>query len=235
MDDLKIPNHVAIIMDGNGRWATKRGKKRSMGHLEGSKTLEKLALHAIKKGVKILSVYAFSTDNFKRSKEEVDYLMDLFITMFKNKMKKIEKEGIRIVFSGRRHPLRDDVLDAMGEIVDNTKNNQNGILNICLNYGGQEEIVDASKKMALDLLNKNISIEDIDKVSFSKYLYQDLPPVDLLIRTSGEYRISNFMPYQITYAEFYFTDVLFPDFKEDEFDKAIDSFNHRDRRFGNAK
>lgn len=235
MDDLKIPNHVAIIMDGNGRWATKRGKKRSMGHLEGSKTLEKLALHAIKKGVKILSVYAFSTDNFKRSKEEVDYLMDLFIMQFKNKMKKIQKEGIKVVFSGRRHPLRDDVLEAMDEIVDNTKNNQNGILNICLNYGGQEEIVDASKKMALDLLNKNISIEDIDKVSFSKYLYQDLPPVDLLIRTSGEYRISNFMPYQITYAEFYFTDVLFPDFKEDEFDKAIDSFNHRDRRFGNAK
>lgn len=235
MNDLKIPNHVAIIMDGNGRWATKRGKKRSLGHLEGSKTLEKLALHAIKKGVKILSVYAFSTDNFKRSKEEVDYLMDLFIKMFKNKMKKIEKEGIKVVFSGRRHPLRDDVLEAMDEIVNNTKDNKNGILNICLNYGGQEEIVDASKKFALDIINKNISMEDIDKVSFNKYLYQNLPPVDLLIRTSGEYRISNFMPYQIAYAEFYFTDVLFPDFKEDEFDKAIDSFNHRDRRFGNAK
>lgn len=235
MDDLKIPNHVAIIMDGNGRWATKRGKKRSMGHLEGSKTLEKLALHAIKKGVKVLSVYAFSTDNFKRSKEEVDYLMDLFITMFKNKMKKIQKEGIKVVFSGRRHPLRDDVLEAMDDITENTKDNKNGILNICLNYGGQEEIVDASKKMAIDLINKNISMEDIDKVFFNKYLYQDLPPVDLLIRTSGEYRISNFMPYQISYAEFYFTDVLFPDFKENEFDKAIDSFNHRDRRFGNAK
>lgn len=235
MNDLKIPGHVAIIMDGNGRWATKRGKKRSAGHLEGSKTLEKLALHAIKKGVKVLSVYAFSTDNFKRSKEEVDYLMDLFIIQFKNKMKKIEKEGIKVVFSGRRHPLRDDVLDAMDNIAERTKDNQNGILNICLNYGGQEEIVDASKKMALDLLNKNISMDDIDKISFNKYLYHDLPPVDLLIRTSGEYRISNFMPYQISYAEFYFTDVLFPDFKEDEFDKAIDSFNNRDRRFGNAK
>lgn len=235
MDDLKIPNHVAIIMDGNGRWATRRGKKRSAGHLEGSKTLEKLALHAIKKGVKILSVYAFSTDNFKRSKEEVNYLMDLFIIQFKNKMKKIEKEGIKVVFSGRRHPLRDDVLEAMDDITERTKNNQNGILNICLNYGGQEEIVDASKKMALDLLNKNISMEEINKLSFTKYLYQELPPIDLLIRTSGEYRISNFMPYQIAYAEFYFTDVLFPDFKEGEFDKAIDSFNHRDRRFGNAK
>lgn len=235
MDELKIPNHVAIIMDGNGRWATNRGKKRSAGHLEGSKTLEQLALHAIKRGVKVLSVYAFSTDNFKRSKEEVDYLMDLFIIQFKNKMKKIEKEGIKVLFSGRRHPLRDDVLDAMDEITERTKNNENGILNICLNYGGQEEIVDAAKKFAMDILNKTVSIEEIDKVSFNKYLYQDLPPVDLLIRTSGEYRISNYMPYQISYAEFYFTNVLFPDFKEDEFDKAIDSFNHRNRRFGNAK
>lgn len=235
MDDLIVPNHIAIIMDGNGRWATKRGKNRSAGHLEGSKTLEKLALHAIKRGVKVLSVYAFSTDNFKRSKEEVDYLMNLFIKMFKNKMKKIQDEGIKIVFSGRRHPLREDVLSAMDEIVDKTKNNKNGILNICLNYGGQEEIVDASKKFALDILNKNISMDEIDKISFNKYLYNNLPPVDLLIRTSGEYRISNFMPYQISYAEFYFTDVLFPDFKESELDKAIDSFNHRDRRFGNVK
>ena len=163
------------------------------------------------------------------------YLMDLFIIQFKNKMKKIEKEGIKVIFSGRRYPLRDDVLNAMDNIVERTKNNQNGILNICLNYGGQEEILDASKKMSLDLINKNISMEDIDKISFNKYLYQDLLPIDLLIRTSGEYRISNFMPYQIAYSEFYFTDVLFPDFKEDEFDKAIDSFNHRDRRFGNAK
>jgi undecaprenyl diphosphate synthase len=235
MNDVKIPYHVGIIMDGNGRWATKRGKKRSAGHLEGSKTLEKLALHAIKKGVKILSVYAFSTDNFKRSKDEVDYLMDLFIIQFKNKMKKIEKEGIKVVFSGRKSPLREDVLKAMDDIVKRTENNKNGILNICLNYGGQEEIVDASKKLINAVINNEINIEDIDKELFYKYLYQDLPPVDLLIRTSGEYRISNFMPYQITYSEFYFTDVLFPDFKEDEFDKAIDSFNNRDRRFGNAK
>lgn len=235
MNDLKIPYHVGIIMDGNGRWATNKGKKRSAGHLEGSKTLEKLALHAIKRGVKILSVYAFSTDNFKRSEEEVNYLMDLFITTFKNKMKKIEKEGIKVIFSGRRHPLREDVLSAMDEIVERTKNNKNGILNICLNYGGQEEIVDAAKKLAIDLMDKTVNMEDINKVSFSRYLYQDLPPIDLLIRTSGEYRISNFMPYQITYSEFYFTDILFPDFKENEFDHAIESYNHRDRRFGNAK
>ncbi len=235
MNEVIVPYHVGIIMDGNGRWATNRGEKRSMGHLEGSKTLEKLALHAIKRGVKILSVYAFSTDNFKRSEEEVNYLMDLFIVNFKRKMKKIESEGIKVLFSGRREPLREDVLKAMDNITKRTENNKNGILNICLNYGGQEEIVDATKKIVDNVINNKLDINDLDKNLFYKYLYQDLPPIDLLIRTSGEYRISNFMPYQITYSEFYFTDVLFPDFKEDEFDKAIESFNNRDRRFGNAK
>lgn len=227
-----IPNHVAIIMDGNGRWATKRGKKRTAGHLEGSKTMEKLALHAIKRGVKVLSVYAFSTDNFKRSEEEVNYLMNLFIKIFKSKMKIFHAEGIRVMFSGRIKPLRDDVIEAMEYISNNTKDNKNGILNICLNYGGQEEIVDASKKIANDISNGVLSIDDLNKESFYKYLYQDLPPIDLLIRTSGEYRVSNFMLYQMSYAEFYFTDTLFPDFLEDEFDKAIDNYQKRDRKFG---
>ena len=136
MDELKIPNHVAIIMDGNGRWATNRGLKRSEGHKEGSKTLEKVAIHAINKGVKVLSVYAFSTDNFKRTKEEVDYLMNLFILMFKTKFKVIDKENIKVIFSGRREPLSKSVLDAMDSIVKKTENNTKGILNICLNYGG---------------------------------------------------------------------------------------------------
>ena len=232
MNDNIIPKHVSIIMDGNGRWATKRGLKRSEGHLEGSKTLEKIALYAIKKGVKVLSVYAFSTDNFKRSEEEVNYLMNLFILMFTKKMKKIKKNNIKVIFSGRREGLRSDVLEAMDKITNDTSNNENGILNICINYGGQEEIVDGIKKIVKDVNNNKISIDDIDKAFFSKYLYQDLPPIDLLIRTSGEYRVSNYMIYQMAYSEFYFTDVLFPDFDEKEFDKAIDSFNHRDRRFG---
>lgn len=232
MNDNIIPKHVSIIMDGNGRWATKRGLKRSEGHLEGSKTLEKIALYAIKKGVKVLSVYAFSTDNFKRSEEEVNYLMNLFILMFTKKMKKIKKNNIKVIFSGRREGLRSDVLEAMDKITNDTSNNENGILNICINYGGQEEIVDGIKRIVKDVNNNKISIDDIDKAFFSKYLYQDLPPIDLLIRTSGEYRISNYMIYQMAYSEFYFTDVLFPDFDEKEFDKAIDSFNHRDRRFG---
>lgn len=235
MENIFVPKHVGIIMDGNGRWAKMRGKKRSFGHLEGSKTLENIALYAIECGVQILSVYAFSTDNFKRSKEEVDYLMDLFIIMFNKKMKKIKDNGIKVIFSGRREPLRKDVLASMDKIVEETKNNKRGILNICLNYGGQEEIVDATKKIVELVNNGELNIDDVDKNNFYKYLYNDLPSLDLLIRTSGEYRLSNFMPYQSTYSEFYFTDTLFPDFDNREFDKAIESYNKRDRRFGNAK
>lgn len=235
MENIVIPKHVGIIMDGNGRWAKMRGKKRSFGHLEGSKTLENIALYAIECGVQILSVYAFSTDNFKRSKEEVDYLMDLFIIMFNKKMKKIKDNGIKVIFSGRREPLREDVLASMHKIVEETKNNKRGILNICLNYGGQEEIIDATKKIVELVNNGELNIDDIDKNSFYRYLYNNLPPLDLLIRTSGEYRLSNFMPYQSTYSEFYFTDTLFPDFNNQEFDRAVESYNKRDRRFGNAK
>ncbi len=235
MCELKIPNHLAIIMDGNGRWATKLGKKRSYGHLEGSKTLEDLAVYSMKLGVKVLSVYAFSTDNFKRSEEEVNYLMNLFIKLFKTKLNKILDNNIKIVFSGRKEPLNKNVLDAMEEITEKTKNNNNGILNICLNYGGQEEIVDGVIRVINDIESGKISKNDLNKDLFSKYLYQDLPPIDLLIRTSGEYRVSNFMLYQMSYSELYFTDVLFPDFNEKELDKAIESYNKRDRRFGNAK
>ena len=235
MENIVIPKHVGIIMDGNGRWAKMRGKKRSFGHLEGSKSLEKIALYAIECGVQVLSVYAFSTDNFKRSKEEVDYLMDLFITMFNKKMKKIKDNDIKVIFSGRRKPLREDVLASMNKIVEETKNNKRGILNVCLNYGGQEEIIDATKKIVELVNNGELNIDDVDKNNFYKYLYNDLPPLDLLIRTSGEFRLSNFMPYQSTYSEFYFTDTLFPDFNNQEFDRAIESYNKRDRRFGNAK
>lgn len=235
MENIVIPKHVGIIMDGNGRWAKMRGRKRSFGHLEGSKTLENIALYAIECGVQVLSVYAFSTDNFKRSKEEVDYLMDLFITMFNKKMKKIKDNDIKVIFSGRREPLREDVLASMDKIVEKTKKNKRGILNICLNYGGQEEIVDATKKIVELVNNGELNINEIDKNNFYRYLYNNLPPLDLLIRTSGEYRLSNFMPYQSTYSEFYFTDTLFPDFNNQEFDRAVESYNKRDRRFGNAK
>jgi len=228
---MNVPKHVAIIMDGNGRWATKRGLKRSAGHLEGSKTLEKLAIHAMDMGISVLSVYAFSTDNFKRSADEVDYLMNLFIKMFKTKFDKLLKKGIKVVFSGRITNLREDVIKTMEEIEEKSKENEVGILNICLNYGGQEEIIDGAIKLAKEI-NNGLDINNLNREDFYKYLYQNLPPIDLLIRTGGEQRVSNFMLYQISYSEFYFTNTYFPDFDKSEFNKAIFMYDNRDRRFG---
>lgn len=233
--DYKIPNHVAIIMDGNGRWAQKRGLKRTKGHQMGAKVLKKISEYVYDKKIKVLSVFAFSTENWKRDKEEVDYLMDLFIKVFKDNFKSIKEKGVKIVFSGLKTKLNDKVLKEMEKMTEETKNNKNGVFNICLNYGGQDEIVEATKKISKEVVNGNIDIKDINKDMFNKYLFNDLPPIDLLIRTSGEYRISNFMLWQMAYAELYFTDVLWPDFDEKELDKAIDSFNKRDRRFGGVK
>ncbi|MBE6155021.1 MAG: di-trans,poly-cis-decaprenylcistransferase [Firmicutes bacterium] len=228
---MNVPKHVAIIMDGNGRWATKKGLKRSEGHLEGSKTLEKLAIHALGMGVEVLSVYAFSTDNFKRSKDEVDYLMNLFVKMFKTKFDKFNKKGIKVMFSGRKINLREDVIKSMEEIEEKTKENTSGILNICLNYGGQEEIIDGAIKLAKDI-NNGIDINNFTREDFYKYLYNELPPIDLLIRTGGEQRVSNFMLYQMSYSEFYFTNTLFPDFDKSELNKSLFMYENRDRRFG---
>ena len=225
---LKIPNHVAIILDGNGRWAKEKGLPRSMGHKEGFNNLKKLSKYILSKGIKIFSVYAFSTENFNRSTEEVDFLMDLFVKGFKKEKNYFNKENIKVVFSGRRENLRKDVLESMDELTYLTKNNTGGILNICLNYGGHFEIIDACRKM----IKENINPEDIDEELFNKYLYQDLPPIDYLIRTSGEIRVSNFMLWQMSYAEFYFPNTYFPDFNEEEFDKAIVEYTKRDRRFG---
>ncbi len=228
---MNVPNHVAIIMDGNGRWATKRGLKRSAGHLEGSKTLEKLAIHAQDMGVKVLSVYAFSCDNFKRDPEEVTYLMNLIVKYFNTKFEKIAKRGIKVLVSGRKTNLRPDVLEAIKNIEEKTKNNDKGILNICFNYGGQEEIIDASINLAKDI-NNGLDITTFTREDFYKYLYHDLPPIDLLIRTGGELRISNFMLYEMSYSEFYFTNTYFPDFNKSEFNKALFIYQNRDRRFG---
>ena len=232
MEELK---HIAIIMDGNGRWAKKRGLSRSLGHKEGSKTLETVALHALELNIPYLSVFAFSTENFKRSKEEVDFLMNLFIEMFTKKFKKLKEKGIKVVFSGIRDNLRKDVLESMDFITKETQNNNKMTLNICLNYGGQSEIVDTTKKIIKEVEKGNIKVDDINTELFEKYLYQHLPPIDLLIRTSGENRISNFMLWQMSYSEFYFTDTLFPDFKEKELDEAIKEYYNRNRKFGGVK
>lgn len=233
--EQKMPNHVAIIMDGNGRWAQKRGLKRTKGHQKGAEVLKKISEYVYDKKIKVLSVFAFSTENWKRDKEEVDYLMDLFLKAFKDNFDAVKKKGVRVVFSGLKDKLSDKVVKAMEKMSEETKNNNNGVFNICLNYGGQDEIVNASKKISEDVLNGNLSINDINKDSFGKYLFNDLPPIDLLIRTSGEYRISNFMLWQMAYAELYFTDTLWPDFDEKEMDKAIEAFCSRDRRFGGVK
>lgn len=233
--DYKIPNHVAIIMDGNGRWAQKRGLKRTKGHQMGAKVLKKISEYVYDKKIKVLSVFAFSTENWKRDKEEVDYLMDLFIKVFKDNFKSIKEKDVKIVFSGLKTKLNDKVLKEMERMTEETKNNKNGVFNICLNYGGQDEIVEATKKIVSDVKEGKIKIDDINKDMYNNYLFNDLPPIDLMIRTSGEFRISNFMLWQMAYAELYFTDVLWPDFDEKELDKAIDSFNKRDRRFGGVK
>jgi len=227
---MNIPNHVAIILDGNGRWAKARGLKRSLGHKAGFDNLKKLSKYIFKKGVKILSVYAFSTENFKRDAEEVNYLMDLLVNKFKSLINK--KDNVKIVFSGSRENLRSDVIETINEIENLTKDSDKHIFNICFNYGGRLDILSATKKIVNDCNNKLLNINDLNEDIYRKYLYNEIPDIDLLIRTSGEYRISNFMLYQISYAEMYFTNTLFPDFNNKEFDKAIESYNSRDRRFG---
>lgn len=227
-----IPNHIGIIMDGNGRWAEARGLARTVGHREGANTLKKLCKHISKRGIKYLSVYAFSTENFKRPKVEVDFLMDLFYKLFLKENSFISDNNIRVVFSGRRDLLSDKVLKAMDTLTDESKNNSGMLINICLNYGSQSEIVDMTRKIAELYKNDDINLDDIDIELVRKNLYQDLPPLDYVIRTSGEIRLSNFMMFQSSYAEFYFPEVLFPDFLEDEFDKALEQYKNRDRRFG---
>ncbi len=230
--DRNYPDHVAIILDGNRRWAKRQGLPPLQGHKKGFQNTQELVPYIIDKGVKVLSVFAFSNENFSRSKEEVTYLMDMFVNWFKKEFNKLHKENIKIIFSGRREPLREDVLEAMDYIKEKTKNNTKGVFNICINYGGQQEIVDATKKIAKDVKLGKLNEEAIDEKTLYHYMYNDLPPVDLLIRTSGEQRLSNFLLYELSYAEFLFTPICFPDFNREHFEEAIDEFNKRERKFG---
>ena len=233
MNELK---HVAIIVDGNGRWAKERGKIRSEGHLAGFKNLEKLIFHVSKNtDIEVLSLYVFSTENFKRDKQEVDYLMNLFVTMFDKVKKKYKKENLRIVFSGAKEPLPEEVIKKMENLKEETKDNTGLIVNFCLNYGGRREIVDTTKKIIKEVKEGKIEVEDITEEIFSKNLYNDLPDVDLLIRTSGEQRLSNFLLWQLSYAEFVFVKTYFPAFTIEEFEEVIKEYQNRDRRFGGIK
>lgn len=227
-----IPNHVAIIMDGNGRWAKNQGLERSKGHLAGSKNLEELIPYIFSRGVKVLSLYAFSTENFKRDKKEVDYLMNLFVKVLKKQFKTFQENKIKVVFSKRKEGLPDSLEKLISKIEKENVINPDYILNICINYSGSWEIVDTTKKICNQVINKEINIDDIDITYFMKNLYQDLPAIDLLIRTSGEYRLSNFMLFSLAYSELYFTKTFFPDFSKKEFDEALESYQKRDRRFG---
>ena len=192
-NELNIPNHIAIIMDGNGRWAKERGMKRTDGHLEGSKNLKRIVEHAQRLGIKVVTVYAFSTENWSRPKEEVDYLMNLIKEFFTKHIKELYEKNIKITFMGRRDRLSSDVLKIINEIKEKTKNNDGIILNIGLDYGGQDEILEMVKKIATKVQNKEITIENIDKNIIEENLMTSgLPPVDFMIRTSGELRLSNF-------------------------------------------
>lgn len=234
-EELKIPVHVGIIMDGNGRWAEERGMVRTMGHKTAVKNLKDLCIHMADVGVSYASLYAFSTENFKREAKEVKFLMNLFISSFKKEFDRLKKRGVRVVFSGRRDPLPKDVLEAMDFITEETKDNTDLVLNICLNYGSHAEIVDTVKKICKEYKEGDISLDDVDEDFIQANLYQDLPPLDFVIRTSGELRLSNFMLYQSSYAEFYFPNTYFPDFNNEEFDRAILEYNKRNRRFGGVK
>lgn len=230
--DLIIPTHIGMIVDGNGRWAQQRGLSRSVGHREGFTRLKNICIYAQEIGVKYLSLYVFSTENFKRAKPEVDFLMNLFVSMFHTEFQEIMDRGAKIVFSGRREPLPKEVLEAMDEMAEKSKNNTGTVLNFCINYGGQTEMLDMTKKIAQEVLEGKLTIDDITLDTLHDHLYQDLPPLDFVIRTSGELRLSNFMLYQASYAEFYFPKIYFPDFTEHDFDAAIVEFNKRNRRFG---
>ena len=228
---LKIPTHLGIIVDGNGRWAKERGMSRLKGHDAGFDNLLKLSKYIFSRGVKYLSLYVFSTENFKREKAEVKHLMDLFVLMYKKEIPFFMENGIKVIFSGRDEPLPKRVIKARDELVEVTKNNTNGTVNFCMNYGGRAEIMDAVKKIA----HSGVDVDQLTDEDFRHYLYQDLPDVDFMIRTSGELRLSNFLLWQNSYAEFYFPKTYFPDFHEADFDQAIVEFTSRDRRFGNAK
>lgn len=227
--ESRIPSHIAIIMDGNGRWAEKRGLPRTFGHKEGADALRKIITYAGKIGVKYLTVYAFSTENWKRSKDEIDALMFLFKTYLKNEEKNIMKNNVRFLVSGRKNGVSSSLLEAIKKLEDKSRDNTGLTLNIAFNYGGRAEIIDAVNSILKS------GADNINEEDFSKYLYNDIPDPELLIRTSGEFRISNFLLWQIAYSEIYITKALWPDFDEKELDKAIQSYNERDRRFGGVK
>ena len=234
--DYVIPQHVAIIMDGNGRWAKKRKMPRTYGHAQGSKTVEKICEDAYKMGIRYLTVYAFSTENWKRPKDEVHTLMDLLRDYMKDCVKTSKKNNMRVRIIGDISKLDKDLQESIRTLEEASKENTGLNFQVALNYGGRDEILRAAKKLASECMKGEMTagtLAQLDETDFENYLdTRGIPAPELLIRTSGELRLSNYMLWQLAYAEFYFTDVLWPDFNKKELQKAIDYYNKRDRRFG---
>lgn len=220
-----IPKHIAIIMDGNGRWAKEKNRPRVFGHKAGAETLRNIVTYSRKIGVEYLTVYAFSTENWKRSKEEVEALMLLFKTYISSEKSTLLKNKVRFMVSGRKEGVSKSLLEAIEKLSEETSKDYEMTLNIAFNYGGRAEIVDACNK-AME------NGEKITEENFHKYLYNDIPDPELVIRTSGEMRVSNFILWQLAYSEIYVTETYWPDFGEEELNKAIENFNKRERRFG---
>ncbi len=231
----RVPQHIAIIMDGNGRWAKSRNLNRTQGHAEGIKRVEEIVNAASRRGVKVLTLFTFSTENWSRPEHEVNVLMGMLTHVLTSKIKKLQSDNIKFQMIGRRDRIPDSVQQAIQRMVEETKNSTGLILNMAFNYGSRLEIIDAVRKISSDVKAGKISSDDIDEKMIDRSLYTaGLPDPDLLIRTSGEKRISNFLLWQLSYAEFYFTEKNWPDFTEQEFEKALDDYQNRERRFGNV-
>lgn len=232
----KFPQHVAIIMDGNGRWAKKKGLPRIEGHRVGIEKIREITQVCTDLGIKILTIYAFSCQNWKRPSWEVDFLMSRFKAYLDNEIDKLNEKGIRFQVIGRRDGLSSSIQKKIRKAMALTRDNEDFIFNLALNYGGQEEILDAAKRIAQEVKKGGLSLEDIDVGLFKRYLYtDDLPYPDLLIRTGGEYRVSNFLLWQIAYTELWITPIFWPDFGKKEFMEALKDYAHRERRFGGIR
>lgn len=233
---MNVPQHVAIILDGNGRWAKSKGMPRNYGHAQGSKNVERICEEAWRMGIKYLTVYAFSTENWNRPESEVNALMTLLRNYMKTCLKTAKKNDMKIRVIGDIEPLDDDIKSRILELEEASKDNGGLNFTIALNYGSRDEMVRAARKLAKDCADGRVEPDDIDEGVFTSYLDTcEIPEPDLLIRTSGEQRFSNFLLWQLAYSEFYFTDVLWPDFTKEELVRAIEQYNSRDRRFGEIK
>lgn len=233
IDLNNIPQHIAIIMDGNGRWAKAQGKIRTYGHQAGAETLKKIVRAADKIGIKVISAYAFSTENWKRPVTEVNFIMELLSRYLTNEIDEFKENNVQVRFIGSQEGLPEIVKQKMAHAVAETKDNTGIILNLAINYGGQAEILHAVKNIAQEVANGNIAVDEITNEVFEQHLYtKGLPAPDLLIRPGGDLRISNFLLWQIAYAEIWTTDVYWPDFSEEHLLQAIRAFQGRERRFG---